>query len=80
MTGRVPAESAQGTGRLIDPGKLLEQIGAGGSGMMFMAEQERPLRRRVALKRHQILIRGGHRVRGDSDLPVSLDACGTTRC
>ena len=30
--------------------KLLEQIGEGGMGVVFMAEQERPVRRRVALK------------------------------
>ncbi len=30
--------------------KLLERIGEGGFGIVFMAEQERPVRRRVALK------------------------------
>src|ERR1051326_2683721 len=30
--------------------KLLEQIGEGGCGMVYMAEQEEPIRRRVALK------------------------------
>src|SRR5438045_557464 len=30
--------------------KLLEQIGEGGCGVVYMAEQEEPLRRRVALK------------------------------
>ena len=30
--------------------KLLQQIGEGGCGIVFMAEQEEPLRRRVALK------------------------------
>ena len=30
--------------------KLLEQIGEGGVGMVFMADQEAPIRRRVALK------------------------------
>jgi eukaryotic-like serine/threonine-protein kinase len=34
----------------IGPYKLLEQIGEGGMGLVFMAEQIRPLRRRVALK------------------------------
>src|SRR2546426_4110285 len=30
--------------------KLLQQIGAGGCGVVYMAEQEEPIRRRVALK------------------------------
>src|SRR5436190_16567184 len=30
--------------------KLLQQIGEGGGGVVFMAEQEEPVRRRVALK------------------------------
>ena len=30
--------------------KLLQQIGAGGFGVVWMAEQERPIRRRVAIK------------------------------
>jgi tetratricopeptide (TPR) repeat protein/serine/threonine protein kinase len=34
----------------IGPYKLLEQIGEGGFGMVFMAEQQEPIRRRVALK------------------------------
>ena len=37
-------------GSVIGPYKLLEQIGEGGFGAVFMAEQERPLRRRVAVK------------------------------
>ncbi|MBW3540328.1 MAG: protein kinase, partial [Planctomycetes bacterium] len=35
---------------VIGPYKLLEQIGEGGFGVVFMAEQEQPVRRRVALK------------------------------
>ncbi len=34
----------------IGPYKLLEQIGEGGFGVVFMAEQIQPMRRRVALK------------------------------
>jgi serine/threonine protein kinase len=41
---------AERPGTQIGPYKLLEQIGEGGFGVVFMAEQERPVRRRVALK------------------------------
>jgi hypothetical protein len=34
----------------VGPYKLLQQLGEGGCGSVFMAEQERPVRRRVALK------------------------------
>jgi WD40 repeat protein/serine/threonine protein kinase len=37
-------------GTCIGPYKLLQQIGEGGMGLVCMAEQERPIRRRVALK------------------------------
>jgi WD40 repeat protein/serine/threonine protein kinase len=37
-------------GTMIGPYKLLEQIGAGGMGLVFVAEQQQPVRRRVALK------------------------------
>ncbi len=37
-------------GTTIGRYKLLEQIGEGGFGVVFMAEQEQPVRRRVALK------------------------------
>jgi WD40 repeat protein/serine/threonine protein kinase len=37
-------------GTVIGPYKLLEQIGAGGMGLVFVAEQQQPVRRRVALK------------------------------
>jgi WD40 repeat protein/serine/threonine protein kinase len=37
-------------GTMIGPYKLLEQIGEGGFGAVFMAEQQQPLRRKVALK------------------------------
>jgi WD40 repeat protein/serine/threonine protein kinase len=37
-------------GALIGPYKLLEQIGEGGFGVVFMAEQQEPVRRKVALK------------------------------
>jgi hypothetical protein len=38
------------TGDRIGPYKLLQQIGEGGCGVVYMAEQEKPVRRRVALK------------------------------
>jgi non-specific serine/threonine protein kinase/serine/threonine-protein kinase len=37
-------------GTLIGPYKLLEQIGEGGFGVVFLAEQQQPVRRKVALK------------------------------
>src|SRR6266404_2065193 len=37
-------------GDRIDRYKLLQQIGEGGCGVVYMAEQEQPVRRRVALK------------------------------
>lgn len=37
-------------GMRVGPYKLLEQIGEGGFGVVFMAEQEQPVRRKVALK------------------------------
>lgn len=36
--------------KVIGPYKLLQEIGEGGCGMVYLAEQERPVRRRVALK------------------------------
>ncbi len=41
---------SEGPGSQIGRYKLLEQIGEGGFGVVFMAEQEAPIRRRVALK------------------------------
>lgn len=37
-------------GKQIGPYKLLQKIGEGGCGVVYMAEQEKPVRRRVALK------------------------------
>ncbi len=36
--------------RKVGPYKLLQKIGEGGCGVVYMAEQEKPVRRRVALK------------------------------
>jgi WD40 repeat protein len=41
---------AEGPGTTIGRYKLLEQIGEGGFGVVYMAEQQEPVRRRVALK------------------------------
>ncbi len=53
--GGLPTESRatdveEGVGARIGPYKLLQRIGEGGFGSVYMAEQESPVRRRVALK------------------------------
>ena len=40
----------EGPGSRIGPYRLLQAIGEGGMGVVYMAEQEQPVRRRVALK------------------------------
>jgi serine/threonine protein kinase/tetratricopeptide (TPR) repeat protein len=56
---RLPAEGArscaallarEGPGTMIGSYKLLEEIGEGGFGVVFLAEQQQPVRRKVALK------------------------------
>ena len=57
---RLPIRAAEATnvlppsfekaGDRIGRYKLLQQIGEGGCGVVYMAEQEEPVRRRVALK------------------------------
>ena len=42
--------TGEGPGSVIGRYKLLQQIGEGGCGTVFQAEQETPVRRRVALK------------------------------
>ena len=49
-TVRVDARLDEGPGSVIGRYKLLQQIGEGGMGVVYMAEQEEPVRRRVALK------------------------------
>ncbi len=41
---------AERPGTVIGPYKLLQQIGEGGMGVVFMAEQTEPIQRTVALK------------------------------
>src|SRR4029453_17644880 len=41
---------SESPGTSIDRYKLLQKIGEGGMGVVYMAEQEEPVRRRVALK------------------------------
>ncbi len=40
----------EGPGTVIGSYKLREQIGEGGFGLVFMAEQQEPIRRKVAIK------------------------------
>ncbi len=46
----VPSPLSEKPGDKIGHYKLLQEIGAGGFGVVYMAEQEEPVRRRVALK------------------------------
>ncbi len=55
---------AEKPGTVIGPYKLLQQIGEGGMGVVYMAEQQEPVRRKVALKiikpgmdSHQVIAR-----------------------
>src|SRR5438552_3785707 len=58
LQGDIPVPAAtvdvppvcEAPGTVIGPYKLLQQIGEGGMGTVFMAEQTQPVRRRVALK------------------------------
>ena len=49
IMSRTPAIQEQ-IGAVIGPYKLLEQIGEGGMGVVYMAEQSQPMKRKVALK------------------------------
>jgi len=50
QTVLLDARPDEGPGTVIGRYKLLQQIGEGGMGVVYMAEQEEPVRRRVALK------------------------------
>jgi eukaryotic-like serine/threonine-protein kinase len=45
-----PPASAERAGAVIGPYKLLQQVGEGGMGTVFMAEQTHPVQRKVAVK------------------------------
>src|SRR4051794_16503060 len=45
-----PRSAIEGPGTAIGPYKLVQPIGEGGMGTVFMAEQTRPVKRLVALK------------------------------
>ncbi len=47
---RAPLPGAEGPGSMIGRYRLLEAIGEGGFGTVYMAEQQEPVRRKVALK------------------------------
>jgi WD40 repeat protein/serine/threonine protein kinase len=49
-TLQLPHPLAEDVGTMIGPYKLLEQIGEGGMGTVYVAEQKQPVRRTVALK------------------------------
>jgi serine/threonine protein kinase/Flp pilus assembly protein TadD len=47
---REKGRGVEEVGTIIGPYKLLEKIGEGGFGVVYMAEQKQPIKRRVALK------------------------------
>jgi serine/threonine-protein kinase len=50
LAGTVDDPVTERPGTVIGPYKLMEQIGEGGMGLVFVAEQQQPVRRKVALK------------------------------
>ena len=50
LTGEAQGATVAPTGTVIGPYKLLQPIGEGGMGTVYMAEQTQPVRRTVALK------------------------------
>src|SRR5262249_43528020 len=50
LVGTIDEPITERPDTVIGPYKLLEQIGEGGFGIVFMAEQQHPVRRKVAVK------------------------------
>jgi WD40 repeat protein/serine/threonine protein kinase len=50
LTTTIDDPITEGAGTVIGPYKLLQHIGEGGMGIVYMAEQAHPVRRKVALK------------------------------
>ena len=50
LAGTIDQQPREQPGTIIGPYKLLQQIGEGGMGVVYMAEQQEPVRRKVALK------------------------------
>src|SRR4051794_4179592 len=50
LTAAIERDTAESPGTIIGRYKLIEKIGEGGFGVVFLAEQQTPIVRRVALK------------------------------
>jgi hypothetical protein len=50
LNATVDEPTREKLGTIVGPYKLMEEIGAGGFGLVFVAEQQAPIRRKVALK------------------------------
>ena len=62
-----PSSTTSDIGRYIGPYRIMEQIGEGGFGLVFVAQQEQPVKRKVALK----IIRPGS---GSKEILARFDA------
>ncbi len=61
-TTQAESQHHEGVGQTLGRYKLLEKIGEGGFGVVYVAEQKEPVKRRVALK----IIKLGMDTRGQS--------------